>query len=143
MLQHLIIDGYNIINKWPDLIEAKKESIELAREKLNTLVQKYSDFKGIKTAIVYDGKNSKRTETKDNPKIIFSKGGETADTVIEYLVQNHENPDEITVATDDNIQRNFIVGAKAHYISAEDFMLEVNRALADMRDTLERGHPYA
>ncbi len=77
MLQYLLIDGYNIIYSWPDLIKAKAKSIELARDKLNTVIQKYSDFKKIKVTIVYDGRNSERTETEDNPKIIFSKGGDS------------------------------------------------------------------
>ena len=141
MLQHLIIDGYNIINKWPDLIKAKDKSMELAREKLNTIIQKYSDFKGIKVTIVYDGKGPERTETKDNPKIIFSKGGETADTVIEYLVCNHKSPEEITVATDDSVQRNFVTSAGAHSVSADDFMSEVNETLVDMREALKRSYP--
>ena len=136
MLQHLIIDGYNIINKWPDLIKAKNKSIELAREKLNTIIQKYSDFKGIKAIIAYDGRGPERTETKDNPKIIFSKGGETADTVIEYLVCNHKSPEEITVATDDSVQRNFIVGAGAHSVSADDLEAEVKETLLEMRKML-------
>ena len=136
MLQHLIIDGYNIINKWPDLIKAKDKSMELAREKLNTIIQKYSDFKGIKAIIVYDGKGPERTETKDNPRIIFSKGGETADAVIEYLAYNHKSPEEITVATDDSVQRNFVVGAKAYCISSEELEAEVKETLLEMRKML-------
>ena len=132
----LIIDGYNVIYKWPDLLRAKRKSIEFAREKLNTLIQKYSDFKGIEATIAYDGKGSNREEIEGNPKIIYSKNRETADAVIESLVYNYDKPDEITVVTDDNIQRNFVVGAGAHCISVQEFEIEVNTALVEMRKML-------
>ncbi len=132
----LIIDGYNVINKWPELIKAKHKSIEFAREKLNTLIQKYSDFKGIKATIVYDGKGNNREEMEGNPKIIYSKNKETADAVIESLAYNYDKPDEITVVTDDNIQRNFVIGAGAHCISADQFETELSEALTEMREML-------
>jgi len=136
MYSWLIIDGYNIIHKWPDLVKAKLKNIEFAREKFNTIIQKYSDFKGIKITIVYDGQGKERSNTKDNPEIVFSKSTETADSIIEYLVQNHDNPKEILVATDDNVQRSFIITAGAWYISAADFESEVNSVLGDMRKRL-------
>ena len=132
----LIIDGYNVIYKWSDLLKAKHKSIEFAREKLNTLIQKYSDFKGIKATIAYDGKSSNREEIEGNPKIIYSKNKETADAVIESLVYNYDKPGEITVVTDDNIQRNFVIGAGAHCISADQFETELNEALSEMREML-------
>ncbi|UCH12874.1 MAG: NYN domain-containing protein [Candidatus Omnitrophota bacterium] len=132
----LIIDGYNVINKWPELIKAKDKSIEFAREKLNTLVQKYSDFKGIKTTIAYDGKGRSSEELEGNPKIIYSKNKETADAVIESLVYNYDKPGEITVVTDDNIQRNFVIGAGARCISADQFETELSEALTEMRQML-------
>lgn len=143
MMQYLIIDGYNIINKWPDLIRAKQKSMELAREKLNTIIQKYTDFKEIKVTIVYDGAGQERSRIEGNPEIIFSKNYESADAIIESLVYNYDNPEQILVATDDNNQRNFIIGAGAYYVSAEGLMSEVNETLADMRKALEKDHPYA
>lgn len=142
-MQYLIIDGYNIINKWPDLIRAKQKSMELAREKLNTIIQKYTDFKEIKVTIVYDGAGQERSRIEGNPEIIFSKNYESADAIIESLVYNYDNPEQILVATDDNNQRNFIIGARAYYVSAEGLMSEVNETLADMRKALEKDHPYA
>lgn len=133
----LIIDGYNIINKWPDLAKAKQKSIEFAREKLNTIIQKYSDFKEMDVTIVYDGKGTERELIKGNPSIIFSKSAETADAVIEYLVYNSDKSKGITVATDDNAQRNFVVCAGADCISAEKLMNEVKQALAEMRKMLD------
>ncbi len=136
MSTYLIIDGYNIINKWPELIKAKNQTIEFAREKLNTIIQKYADFKNTKTTIVYDGAGREREKIEGTPQIIYSKGTETADAVIEYIVKNYETPGDIIVATDDNVQRNFIVTAGAWYMSAQDLENEVKAALVEMRKLL-------
>jgi len=136
MYSWLIIDGYNIINKWGSLLKAKNESIEFARETLNTIIQKYSDYKDIKVTIVYDGKNPEREEISGSPNIIFSKRNETADTIIEFLVYNADNPAEITVATDDNIQRSLVMGAGAWFISAKELEAEVDETLKQMRKKL-------
>lgn len=141
MYSWLIIDGYNIISKWPDLAKAKRKSIEFAREKLNTIIQKYSDFKEIEVTIVYDGKGGERELIKGNPSIIFSKSAETADAVIEYLVYNNNKSKEITVATDDNVQRNFVICAGANCISAEKLMNEVKQTLVEMRKILDNEKP--
>lgn len=56
MFSHLIIDGYNIINKWPSLKKAKSKSLDFARQQFIDTVEKYSDYTGIKVTIVFDGK---------------------------------------------------------------------------------------
>lgn len=136
MAEYLIIDGYNIISKWPDLAENKQKNIEFARQKLNNIIQKYIDYKGIKVTIVYDGAGPDKSIINGSPEIIFSKGTESADSIIESLVYNHQSPEQIIVATDDNIQRNFIVTAGAWYVSANDLETEVAEVLEEMRTKL-------
>ncbi|MBN1404976.1 MAG: NYN domain-containing protein [Candidatus Omnitrophica bacterium] len=131
----LIIDGYNIINKWPGLIGAKHKSIGFAREKLNTIMQKYCDYKKTKVTIVYDGKGEEREVEKGNPEIIFSKTSETADSVIEYLAYNNKSQG-LTVATDDGVLRNFIITTGVDCVSAKNLMDEVDGALSQMREGL-------
>lgn len=38
------VDGYNIINSWPELIHIKENSLELAREKLIDEMAEYASL---------------------------------------------------------------------------------------------------
>ncbi|MGL5512691.1 MAG: NYN domain-containing protein, partial [Sporomusa sp.] len=47
----LIVDGYNVINAWPELIEAK-DNLEYARDKLVDILSEYGAYKGFKMIII-------------------------------------------------------------------------------------------
>ncbi|HEO63794.1 MAG TPA: hypothetical protein ENN78_00815 [Candidatus Omnitrophica bacterium] len=136
MSSFLIIDGYNIINKWPKLIKAKCKSIELAREALYNIVQKYSDFTGTKATIVYDGKGKESQHIKGDVDVIFSSEKETADSIIETLVYNAKEPNRIKVVTDDNVQRNMVMGMGSFTLSCRSFEKEVGQAQKDLTQHL-------
>ena len=133
MSSFLIIDGYNLINKWLPLLKAKQYSIESARDKLFYMLQAYCDFKDIKGIIVYDGSQSKRSVEDGNPTVIYSKKGESADTVIESLVYKSKDRENIRLITDDRIVTNMVTGMGAYASSAKVFELHVQSALSSMR----------
>lgn len=137
MPSYLIIDGYNLINSWPELIKVKRKSIESARAELFNLIQAYCDYTGEEGIIVYDGSQKERSVEKGNPTVIFSKKGESADTVIESLVYNLDDKSKVKVVTDDRALENLIVGMGASVISAERLELEVKSASSSMRGFIE------
>ena len=49
----LIVDGYNVINAWPELIAAK-DNLEYARDKLVDILGEYGAYKGFRTIVVFD-----------------------------------------------------------------------------------------
>jgi len=137
MSSYLIIDGYNLINKWPSLIKAQKKSMELARSELFHFVQAYCDYNEAKAVIVYDGREERRSVKKGNPKVIFSRKGETADSVIEAMVYNLVGTADVRVATDDRIQGNLVTGMGAFTISASMLEKETKRAIEAVREIIE------
>ena len=136
MVSCLIIDGYNLINKWPLLIKAKHKNFELARSRLLGLIQHYCDFTGIKGIIVYDGKGSKRSAHKGNPMVIFSRKNESADTVIESFVYKIEDKKTIRLVTDDRVMANLVSGMGALVTSTKIFEMEMKSALSSMREII-------
>ncbi|NQT89837.1 MAG: NYN domain-containing protein [Candidatus Omnitrophica bacterium] len=123
----IIVDGYNLINKWPGLIEAADSSIEFARQRLFEQVQAYCDATGDEAIIVYDGSRNERTIEEGSPTVVFSMKGETADTVIEALATNMTDKGSIRVVTDDRVLGNFITGLNAFVISTQLFESEIKR----------------
>ena len=136
MSSYLIIDGYNLINKLPSLIDAKDKSIEHARDKLFDLVQAYCDYSGVEGIIVFDGQGPERTIEEKNPTIIFSRSGESADTVIESIIYNSTDKENTRVVSDDVALINMVTGMGVFTISTSAFGKDLESTIKNMRDRL-------
>lgn len=53
-MKHIFVDGYNVINSWPELNSLKNDSYESARTKLIDLLLNYAAYKGCKVVLVFD-----------------------------------------------------------------------------------------
>lgn len=54
MEEILIVDGYNMIGAWPELMQLKDENLEEARDRLIELLADYSGFSGRRVILVFD-----------------------------------------------------------------------------------------
>ncbi|MFH1776166.1 MAG: NYN domain-containing protein [Candidatus Omnitrophota bacterium] len=130
----LIIDGYNIINQWQELDKLQKRSLSLAREHLIRLIQNFCDFSGEPAVIVFDGMGLPEDNFIDNDvtgrlRVIFSRRSECADGIICRLVKQHNNKQEIKVASNDRALCNFVFGLGAIDITAarlKDLLNNIN-----------------
>lgn len=53
--QLLIVDGYNMIGAWPELVVLKKQDrLEEAREDLLNRLSNYAKYEGIQIMVVFD-----------------------------------------------------------------------------------------
>ena len=53
--QLLIVDGYNMIGAWPELVQLKKqERLEDARELLLSRLSNYAKYEGLEIIVVFD-----------------------------------------------------------------------------------------
>ena len=136
---HIIVDGYNVINSWQRLKRLRNKSLEFKRLSLISTLQNFSDYTGKEVSIVFDGNGVKELSKKDGSlSIIFSKKGETADTVVERLVYRRKNKKKILVATNDRIEQNMIFGMGATFINSADFEIKIFSILQCLKDSYER-----
>lgn len=128
-MELLIVDGYNVINAWPELI-VLKDNLEYARAKLVDILSEYGAYKGFKTIIVFDahltaGKSVSQILSGE-VEVIYSNEGETADSCIEkmvyYLVRQGER---VYVVTSDSAEQMFVLGAGAFRISSRELRNDV------------------
>lgn len=125
----LIVDGYNVINAWPELLEVK-ENLEYARDKLVDMLSEYGAYKGFRTIVVFDahlaaGKSMTQSRAGDL-EVIYTKEGETADSCIEKMVYYLARQGErIYVVTSDGAEQMFILGAGAFRISARELKNDI------------------
>ena len=90
MEELLIVDGYNMIGAWPQLIDIKKKELGRARDELLAILSEYQVYSGNKVIVVFDahqvpGIGKKIKEYRID--IYYTKENETADELIERLVK--------------------------------------------------------
>jgi len=83
---HIVIDGYNLICRSDKLSEFDNQALKLGRDALVDMLAAYKKIKPHKITVVFDGINAasflQHNDYIKGIKIVFSRKGETADTVI-------------------------------------------------------------
>ncbi|MBZ9637125.1 NYN domain-containing protein [Clostridium sp. FP1] len=128
-MKTFFVDGYNVINSWPNLKKIKEFSYESSRLQLIDTLQNYSEFKGYKMFIVFDAHMVKgsieKKEKQGNLFVVFTKEGETADNYIERTVNNIGRKSEICVVTSDSLVQQVTFQRGAIRMSSIEFYYEV------------------
>ena len=101
---NIVIDGYNVIKRNPELSSKEKISMESAREGLIKLMKVY---KGIKpnhnVIIVFDGMKEMAGQSigeRSGVKVVFANG--SADDYIKSMIEDSPTPADYIVVSDDN-----------------------------------------
>ncbi|MEW6624979.1 MAG: NYN domain-containing protein [Bacillota bacterium] len=130
MDEYLIVDGYNVINSWPNLVELKKDDLELARDKLVEILQNYQGMQQAIIIVVFDAHLSKaKTRTylaEGNLQVVYTKAGETADSLIEKMIGELPERSKITVVTNDWDEQRIVMGKGALRMSSRELYYRVS-----------------
>lgn len=129
----VFIDGYNVINSWPNLKEtAKSNQLELGRNKLIEIIENYSSFNHCRVFIVFDAHKVHGTIEKEEIlgknkqiSVIYTKSGETADSYIERMVNGFGKRFDVMVVTSDNLEQQTIFQRGATRMNSLEFYHEV------------------
>ncbi|WP_141434098.1 NYN domain-containing protein [Bacillus sp. 03113] len=125
----LIVDGYNMIGAWPELVELKKKDLSAARDRLIEKMAEYQGYSGYRVIIVFDAYHVQGIEKKlknYQVEVIFTRENETADERIEKLAQELNNiKTQVHVATSDFTEQWAIFGQGALRKSARELLNEV------------------
>ncbi len=129
-MKTIFVDGYNVINSWPNLKQTKEFSFEAARQTLIDKLHNYGVFKACKIVLVFDahkvaGSLEKREQVNQNISVVFTKDGETADSYIEKKVNALGRKYEIVVVTSDSLEQQTVFQRGAVRMSSLEFYNEV------------------
>ncbi len=126
--EHLFIDGYNVINAWPQLREISKDDLEGARRQLIEMMAEYQAYKGIKVTIVFDAHlvkfSMEKKEQQKGVTVVFTKEKETADGYIEKKIAELSLRNRVRVVTNDWLEQQMILGSGATRISVRELLLD-------------------
>ena len=128
-MKTFFVDGYNVINSWPNLKVIKDFSYESSRQQLIDTLQNYSEYKGYKMIIVFDAHmvrgSLEKKEKQGELVVIFTREGETADNYIERMVNNIGRKSEVSVVTSDSLVQQVTFQRGAIRMSSIEFYHEV------------------
>jgi len=123
MALHIIIDGYNLIRQSQTLRHLDQEDLQAGREELVNRLAAYKKIMGHMITVVFDGKYSEAvSEQKEQVKgikIVFSRHGELADTVIKRMAKAER--ERAVVVSSDNEILNFSKSCGAATIGSAEF----------------------
>jgi len=135
---HIIIDGSNLVRQSRELSQLDRADIARGREALIEKLAAYRRFKPHRMTVVFDGAGAPALSPgRDRMKgigIVFSRGGETADTVIGRMARQ-EGETALVVSSDQAVVRSAQASGAAVIASAE---FEARMAMAG---PLEAGEP--
>ena len=108
MSMHLIIDGYNLIRQSKVLSRLDRQDIARGREALIRQLAAYRRLKPHRITVVFDGIRapdlSPPRDRVQGITIVFSRGGEPADTVITRMARQ-ERDQAMVVSSDLSVAR--------------------------------------
>ena len=130
--EHYIIDGYNVINSWPEL-NCLLDELSFARARLEHILTDYGAYERFDITIVYDASftldDEHQEKLSDHVSVIYTGAGGTADSCIERLAyESVRRGREVHVVTSDSAEQFVILGAGAYRISAREFRRTVRKA---------------
>ncbi len=139
--RYLLVDGYNIIFKWPELSSIADVNIDGARDRLNDILCDYQAQKGCKIMVVYDAYRVKGHPTEyfnyNNITVVYTKEAETADRFIERFAHENAKQADISVATSDGLEQIIIRGAGCLLVTAGDLLADVNELRSMTKNKIE------
>jgi predicted RNA-binding protein with PIN domain len=142
-LARILVDGYSLLHNWPELAPGQPRHSERARNELIQILTKYHDVTGEPITIFFDGAgapaSAPKQESSREVEILFSRGGQTADDMIERAAHRFQSYGEVLVVTDDIAERDTVSGLGASVASCANFVRMIENALTDLQDDL-RNH---
>lgn len=130
--QLLIVDGYNMIGAWPELVTLKKQDrLEEARDQLLHELSNYAKYNGIEIIVVFDAqlvKGATQVYDQYTLQVVFTAKDETADTYIEALAyQRLDLLTQVSVATSDLAEQWQVFSAGALRKSARELYKDIHK----------------
>lgn len=128
----LIVDGYNMIGAWPELVQLKNKNLmEDAREDLLQSLSNYTKYEKLPVIVVFDAQfvpGITQNYDKYELEVVFTEEGETADSYIERIAgELNDVMTQVSVATSDLAEQWVIFSQGALRVPARELQKTVQK----------------
>ncbi|HEY3860611.1 MAG TPA: NYN domain-containing protein [Verrucomicrobiae bacterium] len=140
-LVRILVDGYSLLHNWPELAPGRPRYSMEARDELIRILTLYRDASDTPITIVFDGAGkAPATAFPSTPdlEILYSRGGQTADQIIERVAARMSEFGEILAVTNDYAERDTVSYLGGMACSCENFIETVERALQEQDREIAR-----
>jgi predicted RNA-binding protein with PIN domain len=136
----LLVDGHSMIFDWDDLATMHGRNTAAAREELVRRLTGLQDNSDWTVAVVFDGVGVKASSdgTPHGIAVFYSKSGQTADSIIERLAAKYAKDHDVTVATNDRMERTTAEAFGSFTISGLQLRAEIDMAQNSVSETIQR-----
>ena len=138
---YLIVDGYNILFAWDSLRALAAEDIAAARHRLMDILANYCGYKKNDVVLIFDGYRVKGNAGErfnyHGLRVAYTKENETADMLIERLIEEIGKNYTVRVASSDGMIQLSSVRTGALRVTARELEDEVESADARLREIME------
>jgi len=136
----LLVDGHSMIFDWDDLATMHGRNTAAAREELVRRLTGLQDNADWTVAVVFDGVGVKPSSdsTPHGIAVFYSKSGQTADSIIERLAAKYAKDHDVTVATNDLMERTTAEAFGSFTISGLQLRAEIDMARNSVSETIQR-----
>lgn len=136
--EHYIVDGYNVINLWPELVNLRNDLSE-AMDRLVHILAEYGAYEKYDMTVVFDAlftaDDERIEQVNKHLEVVYTGRGETADSYIERLAYDSVRMGrEVHVVTSDGAEQSVILGAGAYRHPSGEFHRMVKRAKKEIKD---------
>ena len=129
-----------MIFDWDDLATMHGRNTAAAREELVRRLTGLQDNSDWTVAVVFDGVGVKASSdgTPHGIAVFYSRSGQTADSIIERLAAKYAKDHDVTVATNDRMERTTAEAFGSFTISGLQLRAEIDMARNSVSETIQR-----
>ena len=129
----ILIDGFNLIYKFPELEELMYAGkLSEARKGLLGILKEYHNIKPISMRVVFDGKRNQGDNLRQEtigPFTVYYSHDFSADHLIKEFVKHDRNPRMMKIVTSDNDIISYVSRFHATALKSEEFAEQVKLAI--------------
>jgi len=141
-LVRILVDGYSLLHRWPELAPGRPRHSAAAREALIARLRQYRDASHTPITIVFDGQGAPPGTTRPVStaefEILYSQAGRTADDLIERAAVRLKAYGDVLVITDDLAERDTVSASGGWVSSCRVFIEQVEDLLKESGEDLQR-----
>lgn len=135
--RYLLVDGHSVLHSWPELRKLHAQHPSSARETLIRELSRLHDGGKWAVTLVFDGQRGGQEERpRDSMAVLYAAAGQTADSIIERIVQAHSGKGEIGVVTADHAEMTAVESYGAFGFSPDWLRHELAAASTEMEARL-------
>jgi predicted RNA-binding protein with PIN domain len=123
-MRYLLVDAHSVIFAWPEVLRIHQRRQEAGRDELVRRLELFHDASEYRVVAVFDGAgpSTSSVAAPESIQIFYSSGKKTADSVIERLCAKYGSEHDLTVVTNDLMERQTATTFGALTVSVETFL---------------------